>query len=54
MKHCKLSNVFRDEKIKKEKFRIKTQNERIGETDMDIWYCTYKKQLLVSGRNSAM
>ena len=53
MKYCKLQNVFRDEKIKKEKVKIKTQNEKY----LQIW--TYgiihiKKQLLVSGRNSAM
>ena len=42
------------EKSKKEKVKIKTQNEKIVETDMDIWYYTHKKQLLVSGRNSAM
>ena len=34
--------------------KIKTQNEKKVETDMDIWYCTYKKLLLVSVRNSAM
>ena len=54
MKHCKLQNVFRGDKCKKEKVKIKTQNEKIVETDMDIWYYTYKKQLLESGRNSAM
>ena len=42
MKHCKLQNVFRGEKIKKEKVKIKTQNEKIVETDMDTWYYTYK------------
>ena len=46
--------MFRGEKCKKEKVKIKTQNEKIVETDMDIWYYTYKKQLLESGRNSAM
>ena len=34
--------------------KIKTQNEKIVEADMDIWYYIYKKQLLVSGRSSAM
>ena len=45
MKYCKLQNVFRDEKIKKEKVKIKTQNEKIS-TDMDIWYYTYKKTVI--------
>ena len=52
---CKLQNGICGEKInKKEKVKIKTQNEKIVEADMDIWYYTYKKQLLVSGRSSAM
>ena len=46
--------MFRSEKSKKEKVKIKKQNEKIVETDIDIWYYTYKKQLLESGRNSAM
>ena len=54
MKHCKLQNVFRGEKIKKEKVKMKTQNEKIVETDMDTWHYTNKKQLLLSGRNSTM
>ena len=35
---------------------MKTQNEKKVETDMDLYvqYCTYKKLLLVSVRNSAM
>ena len=45
MKYGKLQNVFRDEKIKKEKVKIKTQNEKIS-TDMDIWYYTYKKTVI--------
>ena len=45
MKYCKLQNVFRDEKIKKEKVKIKTQNEKIS-TDFDIWYYTYKKTVI--------
>ena len=45
MKYCKLQNVFRDEKIKKEKVKIKTQNEKIS-TDVDIWYYTYKKTVI--------
>ena len=45
MKYCKLQNVFRDEKIKKEKVKIKTQNEKIS-TDMDIRYYTYKKTVI--------
>ena len=35
--------MFCSEKIKKEEVKIKTQNEKIVETDMDIWYHTYKK-----------
>ena len=57
MKHCKLQNVFRGEKIKKGKVKTKTQNEKIVEKYMDIWYYIYIKKhfmLLVSGRNSAM
>ena len=46
MKHCKLQNVLRGEKGKKEKVSIKTQNEKIVETYMDIWYYKYEKQLL--------
>ena len=47
--------MFRGEKSKKEKVKIKTQNEKIVETDMNMWYYTHKKkQLLVPGRNSAM
>ena len=38
--------MFRGEKGKKEKVSIKTQNEKIVETYMDIWYYTYKKRLL--------
>ena len=46
--------MFLGEKSKKEKVNIKPQNEKIVETDMGIWYYTYKKHLLDSGRNSAM
>ena len=46
MKYCKLQNVSRDEKIKKEKVKIKTQNKETVETDMDIWYYTYKKTVI--------
>ena len=35
--------MFCGEKIKEEKVKIKTQNEKIAKTDMDIWYYTYKK-----------
>ena len=28
----------------RKKVKIKTQNEKIVGTDMDIWYYTYKKQ----------
>ena len=38
----------------RKKVNIKTKNEKIVETDMDIWYYTYKTQLLETGRNSAM
>ena len=44
--------MFRGEKSKKEKVKIKTQNEKTVETDMNIWHYTYKKQLFESGRNS--
>ena len=46
--------MFCNEKIKKGKLKIKTQNGKTVETDMDIWYYTHKKQILMSGRNSAM
>ena len=46
MKYCKLQNVSRDEKIKKEKVKIKTQNKETVETDMDIWYYAYKKTVI--------
>ena len=49
--NCRMCFV---EKSKKKNVTIKTQNEKIVETDMDIWYYTYKKQLLELGRNSAM
>ena len=38
--------MFRGQKSKKENVKIKTQNEKVVETDMDIWCYTYKKQLL--------
>ena len=38
--------MFLGEKSKKEKVKIKTQNEKILETDMDIWYYTYKKTVI--------
>ena len=44
--------MSRDEKRMKKKVKIKTRNEKIVETDRDIWQ-TYEKQLLESGRNSA-
>ena len=47
MKHCKLQIVFRGGKNKKEKVKLETQNEKIVETDMDIWYYTYKKKLYI-------
>ena len=45
--------MFRGKKSKTE-VKIKTQNGKIVKTDMNIWYYTHKKQLLVSGRNSEM
>ena len=41
--------MLRGVKIEKQKVKIRTQNEKIVET-----ICTLTKQLLVSGRNSAM
>ena len=38
--------MFLGEKSKKEKVKIKTQNEKILETDMDLWYYTYKKTVI--------
>ena len=35
-KHCKLWNVFRGDKRMKKKVKIKTQNEKIVQTDRDI------------------
>ena len=35
--------MFRGKKSKKEKLKIKTQNEKIVETDMSTWYYTHKK-----------
>ena len=46
--------MCRGEKRSKKKVKIKTQNEKIVETDKDIWHKTYEKQLLESGRNSVM
>ena len=46
IKHCKLKNVSRGEKSKKKKVKIRTQNEEIVETDMDVWYWTYKKTFI--------
>ena len=51
--------MFCNEKIKKGKLKIKTQNGKTVETDMDIWYYTQKtninvrkKQCNVSSRKS--
>ena len=30
--------MFRGKKIKKQKVKIKTQNQKIVETDMNIWH----------------
>ena len=49
--------MSRGEKCIKKKVKIKTQNEKIGEIeiDMDVGHWTYQKtQLLESRRNSAM
>ena len=46
VKHCKLYSVFRGQKSKKEKVKIKTQNEKLVETDINIWYYTYKKTVI--------
>ena len=37
--------MFRGDKRKK-KVKSKTQNEKMVETDMDIWYYTYKKTVI--------
>ena len=50
--NCRM--CFSGEKSKKKNVKIKTNNEKIGETGMNIWYNTYKKTLLESGRNIAM
>ena len=39
--------MFRSEESKKEKVKTKTQNEKIVEADMDIWYYTHKKVVRV-------
>ena len=44
----------RFEKRMKNKVKIKTQNEKIVETDMDIYTKHMRKQLLESGRNNVM
>ena len=36
--------MSRGEKSKKKKVEIRTQNEKIVETDIDVWYETYKKK----------
>ena len=38
--------MFCGEKNKKKNVKIKTQNEKIVETYMDIWYYTYKKTVI--------
>ena len=53
-KHCKLQNVSRGEKRRKKKVEIKTQNEKIVETERDNGTKHMKKQLFEPGRNSAM
>ena len=44
MKHSKFENVFHKEK--RREVKIETQNEKIVETDMDIWYYSYKKTVI--------
>ena len=41
--------MFHGEKSKKNKVNIKTQNEKIVETDMDIRFYTYKKSYQSQG-----
>ena len=43
--------MYRGENSKKKNMTIRIQNEKIVETDMHVWYETYKKTL-ESGRNS--
>ena len=53
IRHCKLWNVSCGEKSKKKKVKIRTQNEKIVEKNIHVWYQTYKKKhLLELGRNS--
>ena len=44
--------MYRGEMSMKKKVTIRTQNEKIVQTDIDVRYQTYKKHLLDSGRNS--
>ena len=44
--------MFRGGKNKKEKVKLETQNEKIVETDMDIWYYTYKKKTVIRVRKN--
>ena len=44
--------MYRGEMSTKKKVTIRTQNEKIVQTDIDVRYQTYKKHLLDSGRNS--
>ena len=39
MKHCKLQNVSRGEKRIKMKVKIKAQNDKIGEIEIDMDVC---------------
>ena len=38
--------MYRGEKRVKKKMKIKTQNEKIVETDSDIWYYIYEKTVI--------
>ena len=38
--------MSRSEKSEKKKVKIRTKNEKIVETDMDVWYLTYKKTFI--------
>ena len=39
-------NVYPGERRMKKKMKTKTQNEKIVETDRDIWYQTYEKTVI--------
>ena len=45
--------MFRGKKGKKEKKKIKTQNDKIVETDMDIWCYTDIKKVIIRAMQAA-